>query len=523
MNRFRSALLAVVMSVGAFAYAPHAAAKDTLVIGIQDNSVSLDPAACYEIVGGALIDKLYDTLVAFDQGDFTKIAPRLAESWDVSPDGNMWTFHLRKDVTFSSGNPMNADAVVFSLRRVLKLAKDPSWLLTQFGIKEESIVKLDDFTVQITLDQPYAPNLFLSAAMAFSVASILDPETVLAHEQNGDLGSAWLDDNAAGSGAYLLEQRTRGEVTVFKASPKYWRGQPAFQTVVVNHVGDSTEQAALLAQGKIDVAWNLTPESVSMLSSRTDMQVMQTGVLNVIHLVMNLGYAPFAKPEVRQAIRYAIDYDGLIQNVLGGAGLKVQTFIPQGMFGHNPALPYNHDIAKAKELLASAGYPDGFDLTINCFDFSPWEEVSLSLKTDLAKVGIRVTVNPRSPKETRGDLRSRTYQATLIQWLSDYPDPDGNAKGFAYAPDISETASFKQKAWQSNYLNPETTKLVEQATMENDEATRKALYQQITDMILVDGPYAILYQPIRQYAVRNEIADQIGEPNALYLDFPVFQ
>ena len=170
--------------------APPAAAKDALVIGHQDNTASLDPAKAYETTPqGLLASIVYDQLVGFAGDNMAKPIPELAESWDVSEDGMIWTFRLRQGVKFSNGNPVNADAVVFSLRRVIKLAADPAWMLTQFGLSEQTITKIDDQTVRLALDKPYAPTLFLSCLTL--IGSVLDPIEVMAHEQNGDMGSAW--------------------------------------------------------------------------------------------------------------------------------------------------------------------------------------------------------------------------------------------------------------------------------------------------------------------------------------------
>ena len=173
-----------------------ASPKDILIVGMQaDDAVSLDPAKAYEFASSGVVKQLYDNLVDFKVGDYTKPIPELAESWEIGEDGKTWTFHLRKDVKFTSGNPVNADAVVFSLRRVVKLADTPSWVLTQWGITEESITKVDDYTVQIVLDQQYAPGMILSC-LAFSIGSIVDPAAVMEHEKDGDMGKAWLKSSS---------------------------------------------------------------------------------------------------------------------------------------------------------------------------------------------------------------------------------------------------------------------------------------------------------------------------------------
>lgn len=498
------------------------AAKDTLVIGIQDNSISLDPAICFEIVAEGYLNLMYDRLVSFKEDDLSTVVPSIAESWEISEDGSTWTFHLRQGVKFANGNPLNAEAVLFSLRRMIALKGEPSFLLTQFGLTEDAITQRDEMTVQLVFPQAYAPTLFL-ARLAAPFMGIVDPQEALAHEENGDQGSKWLYSHSAGSGRYVLESREEGNQAVLRANPNYWGTPPKAQSVTIKHIGEPAEQVSLLEQGQIDLAWNVDAAMAAEIAGKREVQLSEALTLNLIYLAMNTKYEPFAKPEVRDAIRYAIDYNGLIEKVLGGAGRKIQSFIPKGLLGHNPDLPYKQDIAKAKELLAAAGYPDGFSLELNCFDFGFWLEVAGKIKSDLSQVGVQVTINARPPKDTRGDFKTRNYQMTLIQWLTDYFDPDMNAKSFAYCIDTGESSVYKMVAWQTNYLTPETSQIVEQAALERDAEKRKALYLDVTDRIMDDGPYAFLYTPMRQYAFRAEVADMLGQLDVTAVDFPTLR
>ena len=485
--------------------------KDTLIIGLDDRSENLDPGTTVENIAIAVTYQLYDSLVTFKEDDFTKPIPSLAESWELSEDGKTWTFHLRKDVSFSSGNPVNADAVIFSLRRSIKLAGENAWILTQFGMTEESITKVDEHTLQITLDRQYAPSLFLSCLTTF-VGCILDQVVVMEHEESGDMGSAWLNTHSAGSGRFVLEERKPGELIVLKANPMYWGEKPAFERIILKHVPEPIVQMALLKKGEIDMAWDLGPEQLKRLKADPDIQIAQSYLFDVWYAHMNLAYEPLSKSEVRDAIRYAIDYNGIVEHVLGGVAIKLQTIIPRGVLGYNPALPYNRDLTKAKQLLADAGYPDGFESELLCFDTSPWLDVAMKLKGDLAEIGINVNVTPLPPPKVINNLLSRDFQMLHINWTLDYVDPSAIAKPFAHGDSAGDDATVKSVAWMSHYVNPELVTLVEQADRELDPEKRAVLYKQITDIILDDGPYAVLFSPLRQYAIRSEISNFIGPP-----------
>ena len=496
---------------------------DTIVIGMRtDNAVSLDPAVAYEQASSLLVNQLYDKLVDFQGNDLTTPVPELAESWNVAEDGKTWTFHLRQGVRFSSGNPVNADAVIFSLLRVIRMQQAPSWLLTQFGIREEGIRKIDEHTVQIVLDQQYAPGLFLSC-LAYTVGAILDPAIVLDHEQEGDLGTAWLHDHAAGSGPYRLERWDRNEAFILNANAHYWKGTPPIRQIIVKDVAEATNQMLMLDKGDLDMAWNLLPENVQKLQTNPAINIYETPSLFIRYIGMNMGYEPFRKLEVRDAIRYAIDYDGIIQGILQGNALQTQTILPKGLLGYNPAMPYSLNIEKSRQLMEAAGYPEGFDVELLCAKYTPLLDIAAKIQSDLAQIGIRVSIQSLVGAQVIQRIHARQFQMVLGSWGSDYVDPDANAKPFAHSDSLDDDATIKQTAWEHRYVNVETSRLVEEGAQELDPVKRAAIYEKISEIILHDGPYAILYSSIAQYGVRASIRNFIASPTFFLFDFSKLQ
>ena len=511
-------ILALIALLSTFLFPTYATAeKRSLTIGLQDNSVSLDPATHFEAIGTAIINQLYEKLVTFEADDLTKPIPEIAESWELQNDGKTWIFHLRKGLLFSNGNPIKADDVVFSLRRVVTLKGKPSWLLTQFGITEKSVTKIDDATVQIVLGKQYAPSVFFSC-LTHPVAGIVDQVEATKHEANGDMGSAWLENHSAGSGRFVLTERTPGESAVLTANPNYQRKTAPIEQVILKNIQEPVEQAVLLENGNIDIAWDLQPDQVMRLEENPDIQIQNTPSFQLVYLAMNVKHEALGKSEVRDAIRYAIDYDGIIDFILQGVGEKIQTIIPKGLLGYNPAMPYNRNRQKAQQLLASAGYSGNLELELVTFDYSPWTDVALKIKSDLAKIGIRVkTVFQAAPQR---QFVSRDFQLYLGRWQFDYVDPDAVVKPFAHSDSAGDDATVKLLPWFCNYVNLETSQLIDQAVQELDTQKREALYKNITDIMLDDGPFAILYTPMRQYGVRAEIRDLVGIPSYLLGDFP---
>lgn len=488
--------------------------KDTLIIGLQDDTVSFDPVTSVETVPTSIMLYIYEKLVTYENFDYTQPMPGLAESWELGEDGKTWTFHLRKSVTFVSGNPVRADDVVFSLRRFLKIGYDPI-VFEQFGITQEAIMKIDDETIRISLDQQYAPGLFLSV-LAGTRGAILDQKTLMKHEKDGDMGSAWLNTHSAGSGPYVIEERVPGERLVLTANPHYWKGKPVFEKIIVRHIPEPVTQMALLEKGEIDVAWDLSPDQLKRLKNERDVRIAGTQTFKLLYVALNLAYEPLSKPEVRDAIRYAIDYDGLVKYILLGAAQKIQTVIPKGIFGYNPALPYHRDLERAKHLLKDAGSIDGFELELACVDSSPWIDMSTKVKNDLAEIGIRVKLTPMPAPQLVEAMFSHKIQSFLWSWEIDYADPDASIKPFA-------VYDANLLAWWCNYNNPELAKLAEQATQELDPEKRAALYKQLTDIVLDNGPYALFASPIKQIAVRAEVELLVGPPPPILSSFPTLK
>jgi peptide/nickel transport system substrate-binding protein len=492
---------------------------DVLVIGMRTgDAVSLDPAKAYEFSSSGTVNQLYDKLVDLDVKDLTKPVPELAESWEIGPDGKKWIFHIRKGVKFPSGDPVDAKAVAFSLKRLVKLADTPSWVITQFGVKEDSIRVMDDYTVEVTLDQQYAPGVFLSC-LAYTVGSIVDPKLAMAHEKEGDMGRAWMADHSAGCGPYILEKWERQAQMVLKANENYWKGPPPFKRIIIRDVPEPTNQMILLEKGDIDLAWDLLPDQAKALKKSKDVVISECATFYVRYMGMNVGFEPLGHPKVRDAIRYAIDYDGIIDEIVQGAGIMGQTVIPKGMLGYNPATPYSTDIEKAKKLLGEAGYPNGFEVELVTPPASPFVDTATKVQSDLAKVGIKVKVVQMIAAQMYEKYRAQKLQMVMAQWGSDYVDPDANAKPFAHSNSIGPDAKIKQLAWRNKYLNVETSKLVDQAGMELDVGKRKDMYKKLTDIILDDGPFAVLYYPVKQYGVRKEVKNFVPPQSFFLFDF----
>ena len=286
-----------------------------------------------------------------------KSNPVSAESWEVGEreDGSTLTFTLR-DAVFASGNPVTAQDVVYSFDRVIELQSPSSFLLTDVaGLEVGSTVAVDDQTVQLNLPEGVNPTIVLNL-LTFNVGGVVDSQVVQEHEQNGDFGSAWLTENSAGSGPYMLVRWDRGRAGRAGSQRKtpHKRAASAGSSYAISRSPQRSVSA--LESSEIDVAYDLTPEAFKTAESDERFAALPTDTFVLSYLGMNSGEGqPFADNRVRQAVRYALDQDGIVDELLGGLGRKMQTIIPAGLFGANETVIYEQNPERAQELLAEAG------------------------------------------------------------------------------------------------------------------------------------------------------------------------
>jgi len=484
--------------------APSGAATTLVWDSNIDDLITLDPAVLYEFSGILAAHSVYDTLVRFEGADLSQLKPGLADSWDIEDAGDEWqlTFHLHPGVKFASGNPLSADDVVYSFQRVIALNKSPAFLFTDIAhLTPESIQAADPATVVITLPKTASPQAFLSI-LTFTIGGIVDSQEVKAHESGGDYGSAWLLDHSAGSGPYQVDHWQKDVEVLLKANPNFGGPAPALSAVLIKHVPESANQQAELEKGDADIAQNLSPEQIAALKGNPDVTSTAGDSLLLFYVGMNVAFKPLDNVKVREALRSAVDYDGIINDLLSGNAKKVQGIIPSGLLGFNPDAPFQQDIDKAKALLQEAGQADGFTLELLVpTGAAPggvaWADLAAKLQADWAKIGVTVNIQQVVQAELLGSYRAQKGQLVMILWGPDFPDPDANAGPFT---DISANSIAFRNSWDDPIAAKSRA-----AALLTDPAQRAAAYQEITEYVLHNGPYIILYQPTALFGVRSNV------------------
>ena len=427
--------------------------KDVIVMAWQiDDMISLDPQEAFEFSGNEICGNVYDKLLVPDLKDPTQFHPVLAEKWETSEDGLTTTFHLATGRKFASGNPITAEDVVFSLSRAVILNKAPGFIISQLGMTKDNVAERitapNPQTVVLKLAEKFAPT-FLFYCVSANVGCIVDKKVVMSHVKDGDLGNAWLKTNSAGSGAWTLRAWRASESVSLDANPNH-PVAPKSKRMLILHRPDASAQLLALQKGDVDIARNLTPEQIKGLDGNAEFHAIKASKANVLYLAMNQKNENLAKPQVRQAIKWAIDYKQIATNITPNIFTEHQAFLPKGLPGALTDLPFAKDVEKAKGLMKEAGLENGFEIALDCQNVFPYADIAQVLQANLGAIGIKVRILPGEFRQVITKSRARQHELLLSRWGSDYMDPNSNAQTFCENLDNGDDAKDRTLAWRSS-------------------------------------------------------------------------
>ena len=480
-----------------------------------DDIKTFDPAESFEFAGADVSRNVYEKLVNFDPLDLDAgFGPSLAESWEISEDGMTITFTMAEGHMFSSGNPVTAKDAEYSLRRAVMLDKTPSFILTQFGFTadnvEQTIVATDDMTLQITLDKKYALSFVLNCLTA-TIGGIVDSETVMANEVDGDMGNAWLRDNSAGSGPYKVVEWKPNESVLLDLNPNYHGDKPAMERVIVQHIQESATQRLMLERGDIDVARNLSPEDITGVSDADGIKVLDEQRGQIMYWSANQKVEMLADPKVMEALKYATDYAGMEGSFLKGQWITHQAFLPLSFLGALEDKPFTYDMDKAKAAIAESAFPDCGPIKISVREAQERMDIAQSLQNTWGQLGCEVELIVGTGAQTLDRYRAREHDIYVGAWGPDYPDPNTNAGTFALNPDnADEAGNTGYLAWRNAYDPGEMNDETLAAVQENDTAARKTMYEELQAKFQQAAPFGIMFQRIEQNAMSENVENFVA-------------
>lgn len=504
MNRyFHTAWTAMILGAVLFAATALAADKDILVVGVPSDIHTLDPAVSIDNNDWRQIYPCYDRLVKYKVvhgHGTTGVEPMAAESMDVSDDGKIWTFKIRKGIRFEDGRPLDAAAVKFSFDRVRSIGMGPADNLSAI----DAVETMDDYTVRITLKNRFGPFL---QTLATTAGSIVNPN-IMAHEKDGDMGRAWLSEHTDGSGPFTLHRWTRGERCVLIAKPTHWSGVPKLSRVIVRFMPDSTDRRTALERGEIDIAEGIPMDRIPALEKHPEVVVRKYLSQFVEYVYLNNRKPALKDATVRRALSHAVDYQGIIEQVLQGEGIQMRGAIPQGMWAHKPdAFQYTRDVDKARALLQEAGLEKGLSPTLIYSERRPtWDRIAKILKDNFADIGVDLKLSRMSNVALREKVDQGDFDLCLGAWSPDFADP------YMFMNFWFDSRLWGLSGNRSFYENETVDDLIRRAAGETDKQKRIRLYNRAQEIILREAPYIFLYQVNTMVPMRKTVRGYVYNP-----------
>ena len=506
------ALMPVVATTTVSAETP----KDTLVQAWAiDDIISLDPAEIFEFTAAEIAGNSYDRLIGYDVNDVSKIFGVIAESWTLSDDGKTLSFKILEGRKFASGNPITAADAVFSLQRAVILDKSPAFILTQFGLSKDNVkdkIRQTGDSFDFEMDKTYAPTFVLYCLTA-TVASVVDMKLVMEHETDDDFGYDWLKTNYAGSGPFTIKDWRANEVVVMERNPNYWGTAPAMARVHLPPPSEPATQRLLLEKGDIDVARKLGPDELKAVAANADITIMKGAKGTIYYLGLNQKNENLAKPQVREALKYLVDYSTIADTILDGTVVVHQAFLPRGFLGALDDTPFALNVDKAKALLAEAGLESGFSVTMDIRNTPDITGIAEAIQQTFAQAGVTLEIIPGDGKQTLTKYRARNHDIYIGRWGPDYQDPHTNADTFARNPDNSDDAKSKPLAWRNAWDIPEMTRQADAAVLERDADKRAAMYLAIQKDHQMTSPFVIMFQEIEVAVMRKNVNGYVIGPS----------
>ena len=494
-----------------------AAGGNTVVVAMGSGFSTLDPGYVYEKYPPVPINACYQNLFKFYTNDGAP-EPCLADTYEFSEDGKTLTVVL-KDATFASGNTVTSSDVAFSINRCKNLQGNPSFICDTI----ESIETPDPKTVVFHLTKPDSAIL---SKLTYSSLAILDSEVV---KENGgtdaadaattDTAQDYLNSTSAGSGMYIMTSYIPDSEIVLEKNPNYWGEATNVDKYIIKIQPDSNAQMMALSSGDVDIALNMTDDTMAELAGAENVELINSATKTVGFVMMNMDESiggPVSNPKVQQAIRKALDYTG-IQTICGQGTITPYSVIQSGFMGSKGERAADYtNIEEAKKLLEEAGYPNGFDIDLTVTDLDMegilLTDLAQKVKDDLAQIGINCNIVTQAWAAGYGDAyRDGQLGFTVMYWGIDYNDPNVQLE---FLP--GETVGLRA-GWTTD-MAPELSALYEVTMSATENDARIAALEQVQDMMYEDGPFVFIAQAPAHIGYNTRLTGvAISDPYALDL------
>jgi len=511
------AALPMALSLSLNLHAKAAGNTQPFVIAMGADSTGLDPETVMNNESGFVMAAIYNNLVEYKSGS-TDVGPGLADKWDISKDGLTYTFHLHPGVKFHDGTPCNAEAVVQWLDRLLNKS-NPNFYANKPGVDSyvdftfhgvDSYKKTDDLTVVIHMTKPNAEFLN-SLAMVWT--GVTSPAAVAKY------GKEYYK-HPVGTGPFKFVEWVPNDHVTLEANNDFWKpSKPKLSKLIYRVIPESAVRVMELTKGTVDVLADVSPTDSKILAANKNVHLIIEPGLMVSGVSMPTQTKPFNDVRVRQALNYAIDKESLNKYLFKGLATTMNSPLPPSQWGHDKTLPgYAYNPEKAKQLLAAAGYPNGFNATIYCYPnprgYNPVGGATLAqaIQSDLKKVGVNITLQQLEWGAYLAKVRTREFSDMCMSgWSGDNGDPDN------FIGALWETSQIPSGN-QCHYSNKDFDALVAQAVAQPDHNQRVILYNKAQKMLMDEAPWIFLNYTATIRATSAKVKGMVLNPTAMFFD-----
>jgi peptide/nickel transport system substrate-binding protein len=488
-------------------------AADTLTVVSPRSTNSLDAMA----PGANGLSRMvawqtYDRLVSHGEKpledgtisyDSRVLKPELAESWDLSKNAQAYTFHLRKNATFHDGTPVTAKDVKWSFDRAVAIGGLSAIQMAAGGMtRPDQFRVINDYLFQVVLDQP---NKLTVADIAVPVAIIINSELAKKHATDSDPWAIdWISHNDAGGGAFKIESWTPDQELVLSRFDAWKSGPlPKLRRVILQQIAVLATRRDMLDRGEVDMAFGFSPKDYVELTTEGKVKVISVPMQNdLVFLDMNVRIAPFDNQKVREAISYAIPYKDILSSAVYDRARPMFDGDPNRPYDPTWPVPLKHgqDLDKAKQLLAAAGFSNGFpsSLSFNASRGIVGEATAALIQDSFKQIRVEITLDKVAGDDWFARMAAKTMPMVINEFYGWLDDP---AYNFFWTYDGANNSVFNT----ANYANPKLDVLIDRARFTYDPDVHRACVQAMVDTVMSDLPRVPLYSRIAHYAMQKNV------------------
>lgn len=477
-----------------------------LVIANISDAITLNPQGANDVPSSNVTANIYDTLLTLDEN--SELQPSLATEWELVED-TVWEFKLRDDVTFHDGSKFNAEVVKANLDRILdpEVASPRSFLFDMI----ENVEVVDEYTVRIKTEFPFSP---LPSHLAHDGGGMISKEVIEADYEamaNGEVAGSYINSHPVGTGQYIFEEWVPDNYIKLVRNDNYWGEVAKLDSITFKVVKEPSTQIADLETGNAHIIYPVGSNNVERIEETEGVHLDRVDSLSLSYIGFNMDKEPFNDKRVRQALSMAIDKDVIINGLLNGIGTPAVGPLAPGVFGYSDEVkPLEYNVEKAKELLAEAGYPNGFSTTLWTNDNAERMDIAEVVQQQLKEIGVDVSIEVVEWGAYIEKTAAGEHDMFILGWSTVTADADYGMYPLFHSSNVGMPGN------RSFIRNDELDKILEDARREGDPDKRVELYKQAQEILVDEAPMIYIHHKQDLAGVSDKVEGFWQHPNGIF-------